>query len=201
MTEESQRTWDVVFKWLGLLAVLISGYWTVITYRDSRASELAQQLENHRKDAEARTKDQNSFIFQRQATLYFDAARSAATIANGIDPFPHDSKVVDAKTLRAERLRFEQLFWGELVVVEDRRVEMAMIAFRECLQRDGLNCNPVIVNQFGRNIDPDVVKRLGDPVLVNFALELAACTRSALEKDRQIAFGALEDSLTVCPYD
>jgi hypothetical protein len=101
----------------------------------------------------------------------------------------------------AERLRFEQLFWGELVVVEDRRVEMATLAFRACLQKDGRTRNPVTVNQFGRSIGPDVAKKLGDPVLVNFVLELAACTRSALEKDRQIVFGALEDSLTVRPYD
>jgi hypothetical protein len=200
------RTWPAVrklhiFNWLGLLAVLASGYWTVITYRDGRASELAQQMENHKKDAEARTKDQNSFVFQRQATLYFDAARSAATIANAIDPTSGQDRVVDAKTLQAERKRFEQLYWGELVVVEDRRVELAMIAFRKCLQKNGQNCDPVSVNQFLRNIDPELIKRLGPPGLLNFALELSACTRSALEKDRQIEFGDLESPLTVCPYD
>src|ERR1700675_2171641 len=98
MTDDTHRTWDIVFKWFGLVAVLASAWWTIHTYN------------------EARTKDQNAVIFQRQAALYFDAAQAAATIATALDPDSDDTTVIDPKTLKTERERFEQLYWGELVI-------------------------------------------------------------------------------------
>jgi hypothetical protein len=201
MTEDTHRTWDIVFKWFGLVAVLASAYWTVHSYNQSRASELVQQQYTQKQDEQARTKDLNAFIFQHQATLYFDAARSAATLADALDPYSDNRTAIDAKTLKAERERFDQLYWGELVVVEDRRVEMAMIAFRECMLLDGKKCESPTKDQYSKDIDPAVLKKAGSPLLVNLALQLAACTRSALQKDREISFGAVEPANTVCPYD
>jgi hypothetical protein len=168
MNEDAHRTWDIIFKWLGLVGILGSAWWTVHTYRESR------------------TKDQNSFIFQHQATLYFDAARTAATLAT--------SK--DGKELRDATARFEQLYWGELVVVEDRRTELAMIAFRDCLT--GTNCKRRSRNQYDKTLDSEI-KIESD--LPDLSLDLGACVRSALKKDRDIVFGEVTPVKTFCPYD
>jgi hypothetical protein len=181
MTEEEHRKWDIVFKWLGLLGVLGGAAWTVHTYLESR------------------TKDQNSFIFERQAVLYLDATRAAATIATAFDPDVEVSKAVDAKTLQTERERFEQLYLGELVSVEDRRVELAMIAFRECLLRGGKNCIRTNLDQFEKPMPKETVDRLGPADLHHFSLDLAACVRSALQEDRKIQFGEAKSPDTFCP--
>jgi hypothetical protein len=201
MTEDAQRKWDVIFKWFGLIGVLVGGWWTVHTYIDGKNREMNQQKYVQGKDEEDRTKEQNGFVFERQASLYLEVSRSAATIAIALDPYSDSKKVIDAKTLKEARERFEEIYWGELAVVEDRRVEIAMVAFRDCLQNNGENCERPHNNQYEKPMDKSVVLQLDDPILRNFALELAACTRSALMKDRGIRFGQVEQALTFCPYD
>src|SRR5580698_7105362 len=110
---ESQGHWSEVTKnvstVVGILAALVGGVFALWKYRKDQIREL------------------NAFIFQKQADLYFEASKCAATIATSADP-----AVVDAA-----KARFDELYYGELVVVEDRRVELAMIAFDE-----GLKGNP-----------------------------------------------------------
>jgi hypothetical protein len=201
MTEETHRRWDIIFKWFGLVAVLASAYWTVHSYNQSRASELEQQKYTQKKDEEARTKDQNSFIFQHQATLYFDTARAAATLATAIDPSARDKKAISLKALNDARERFAQLYWGELVIVEDRRVELAMITFQRCLLKQGVNCIRGSVDEFNKPIAPDKLTDAGDPTLQNFSLEIGACVRTALQEGRNIQFGQVKSAITACPYD
>jgi hypothetical protein len=213
MTEETHRKWDIIFKWFGLLGVIFAGIWTFYTYYQNRKADIEKQGDIRKEEKIAHTKDQNSFIFQHQASLYLDAARSAATLALGLDPNRRDTRATDAKALSVARQRFEELYWGELVIVEDRRVEMAMVVFRECMLSNGKNCNRLDINQDSKRIDPKILAKLGYPSLLNFSLELAACTRSALEDDRDIDFGELKTSddmkvsensrkrSTVCPYD
>jgi hypothetical protein len=189
MTEDTHRTWDIVFKWFGLFAVLASAAWTVKTYRDGRALELQQQYETHIKDEEARTKDQNSFIFQRQAALYFDAAQAAATLAAS----------TDAKRLKDAHERFEELFYGELVMVEDHRIEAAMVTFQNCLDKNGMNCGRQDVNLNDSRVKSYVERYPAVPR--NLSLELASCVRTALQDDREIRFGTLKPGTTVCPYE
>jgi len=201
MTEETHRRWDIIFKWLGLVAVLASAWWTVHSYNQSRALELSQQKYTQQKDEEARTKDQNSFVFQHQATLYFDTARAAATIATALDPHALDRKAITANALRDARERFAQLYWGELVIVEDRRVELAMITFQRCLLKKGENCARADVDEYGKRIEPDKLNAGGDANLQNLSLEIGACVRTALHEGRKIQFGQVKSAITACPYD
>jgi hypothetical protein len=85
------------------------------------------------------------------------------------------------------------------VIVEDRRVEIAMIAFYDCLANDGKKCERPKLNQYNKPVEPAQVK--GEPTLRILALDLAACTRSALKKDRNIEFGEVRPAETTCPYD
>lgn len=145
-------------------------------------------------------KEQNSFVFQHQATLYFDATRAAATIATGIAEGTGvgDQKTISEKTLQDARERFAQLYYGEMAAVEDRRVELAMISFQSCLLLKGIACKRERVNQYG---DPNDHEIDTEPALQNLALEIGACTRTALEQGRGIQLGLVKPAITRCPYD
>jgi hypothetical protein len=98
MDENAHRKWDIVFKWIGLLTIAVGASWTVYIYFENKTDEF-------RKQQEASKRDHDSYIFQHQAALYFDATRAAGALATS-----HDSKV-----LADARQRFDQLYWGELV--------------------------------------------------------------------------------------
>src|ERR1700676_1001765 len=111
MDDNHYRSWKIRFKFFSLGVVIIGAWWTAYTYFHDKSIE-SENLQ------EARTKDQNSFVFQHQAALYFETARAAATIATALDPKAADAKAIDAKTLKYARGRFAQLFWGELAAIE-----------------------------------------------------------------------------------
>lgn len=210
MTEDDHRKWDIIFKWLGLAGAIFAAMWTAYTYRQSRATDLQHDKEIREENKKSHTKDQNSFIFQHQASLYFDAANSAAILALGFDPNGRDKGVENATSLATARQKFEELYWGDLVIVEDRRIEMAMVAFRECLLKKGVECKRPEISQDSKPISKEVLSELGEPILQNLSLELAACMRSSLQDERGIEFEDLTDMQmagevrkrsAVCPYD
>jgi hypothetical protein len=63
-------------------------------------------------------------LWERQIDLYMAATQAASTLAT-TDP--------EREEWAAARARFWNLFWGELCVVEDDRVEAAMVKFGEYL--------------------------------------------------------------------
>ena len=191
MTEDNHRLWDIIFKWFGLVAVLASAWWTVYKYRQDRMVDLDHQKRSAEDLENARKNELNSYIFQNQAKLYFDATRAAATLATSRDP----------KELKDARGRFNQLYYGELVVVEDRRVELAMIVFGNCINGNGRDCVRSNTDKNDNPVLPEKLARYGPPTLRNLSLELAACMRSALQDDRDIQFGTKEFGTTTCPYD
>jgi hypothetical protein len=179
----SNKQTQEVLKWFGLISAILGGIWTIGTY------------------FAARTKEQNAYVFQQQTAFYLDAVQSAATLAVALDPASKDKEAIDPQTLKAARQKFEQLYWGDMVVVEDRRVEIAMVRLRDCLLKNGNDCSRAATDQDGKPISQEVLSKLKEPIMLNLALELAACARSALQTDRDIKFGAKEIALTVCPYD
>ena len=198
MEDNQYRNWKVKFKSFSLIALLLGGLGTAYKYLEDRKIE-AEQLE------EGRKKDQNSLVFQHQATLYFETARAAATIAAALDSKAADAKAIDAKTLKEARERFAQLFWGELAPIEDRRVELATIAFQRCLL--GEACERLKVNQHNDPIDNTDLDKVSPPTMRALSLEVGSCIRTALQKDRDIEFvphGSpvkVEHAITPCPYD
>lgn len=73
--------------------------------------------------AETRQLESRRPFLEKQLDLCFDAAQATARLASG------DETVRDAATLR-----FWELYWGELGLVENREVEQAMMAFRSGLE-------------------------------------------------------------------
>ncbi|MDF2235834.1 hypothetical protein P2H44_25050 [Albimonas sp. CAU 1670] len=60
-------------------------------------------------------------FLERQMTLCFEASRLAAQLATS----------PDAAVRGKAGARFEELYWGELAIVEDAAVEQSMVAFRK----------------------------------------------------------------------
>jgi hypothetical protein len=119
-----------------------------------------------------------------------EAARAASTLAISSDP----TKIEAATT------RFRELYFGELVVVEDRRVELAMIAFESCLEQTG--CIRRDHDQHGNLLTAETLAtKYGPAIRTNLSLELSACIRTALQQDRGIQFGNTANAQTTCPYD
>jgi hypothetical protein len=165
MDDASHNKWDITFKWFGLIAVISGAFWTYFTFQANRFTDRQHQLESENRDLNTRMAELNSFIFQRQTDLYFDAARSAAAIATS----RNNNEVAAAKE------RFEQLFWGKLVVVEDRRVEEAMISFRDCAEANNVNCTRRDIDQYGNKRDTSYDQQLYGAAIL--PLKLSSTTK------------------------
>jgi len=63
-------------------------------------------------------------IFEKRFELYFEIAELAARIATATDVQTRD----DAET------RFRELYWGQLIIVEEAGVQSALVAFRDALE-------------------------------------------------------------------
>jgi hypothetical protein len=107
---------DSWLKTLAYLGAVVVFAWGVIQFFAVRAS----QVETRRIEA---TKP----FLERQLKLYTDATQAAATLATSNDPAELDSA----------RKKFWSLYWGELALVEDRRVEAAMVELGRAFEAGG----------------------------------------------------------------
>ncbi len=99
-------------RWIAIAIVLAVALWGGITM----VSTFQTQIETRQIEA------RKPFL-DRQLTLYTEATQVAAIIATSDDPVQ----------VAASRQRFFELYWGELSLVENRGVEIAMVNFRNCL--------------------------------------------------------------------
>jgi hypothetical protein len=83
-----------------------------------------QFMMNQRGQSETRRIEATRPFLDRQLKLYTDATQAAATIATSTS----NEEVTGA------RARFWSLYWGELALVEDNRVEAAMVEFGRALE-------------------------------------------------------------------
>lgn len=98
--------------WLGICILLAALGWSIISY-----------VTTMRVQAETRKIEARRPFLERQLALYTEATKIAAQLATATD--------VEANA--AAEMRFWQLYWGELGMVEDAGVEMAMINYGACL--------------------------------------------------------------------
>jgi hypothetical protein len=106
-------SFDSWVKALSLFGAAIAFGWGVVQFG---AGQHAQ--------AETRRIEATKPFLERQLKLYTDATQAAATLAT--------SK--NAPALDAASTRFWALYWGELALVEDKRVEAAMVQFGRALE-------------------------------------------------------------------
>ena len=110
--ETSQLSLESTLKILTVIGTVIAFCWGAYQF-----------LLTQRGQAETRRVEATRPFLDRQLTLYTDATKAAATIATSKLP----------EEIAAARNKFFLLFWGELVMVEDRHVESAMVEFRNAL--------------------------------------------------------------------
>jgi len=103
-------------KTIGVLIAAAGFVWGVYQYFDKRDREIDN----------ARVEATRPFL-ERQLTLYTEASQVAAVLATSDDA---------SERAKAEE-RFWQLYWGELALVEDPRVEAAMVRFGQALKTGG----------------------------------------------------------------
>jgi hypothetical protein len=227
VNESRHRTWDIRIKVVGLVALLASGWWTIYKFRDDRRIDLQHQEDARKHDELARRSELNSYIFQRQANVYLDAVKAAATIATSSDH----------KAQQEARERYDELYDGEIKVLADNRVFAAMSAFKVCidhvdshgqcrsLSSMGLT-SALAAKALGPNVskldaEAEVAKiiparqspqpelplkhkghteNVAGVTLGQLTGELAACIRMSLETERSINFGTLHSAGDSCPY-
>jgi hypothetical protein len=83
-----------------------------------------QFMSNQRSQAETRRIEATRPFLDRQLKLYTEATQAAATLATA----------TSKEELAAARARFWSLYWGELALVEDKRVEAAMVQLGRALE-------------------------------------------------------------------
>jgi hypothetical protein len=91
--------------WLGLIALAVVTAWAVYTF-------FTKGL-----------KDASQTYYGLKLELCKEVAQVTATIATSIK----------ADEIRSAAFRFDALYWGQLVLVEDRALEAAMVSFRSLI--------------------------------------------------------------------
>ena len=109
MQESEHRFHDAVAKWIALFTVVCGGIYGFWQYKD------------------VIEKDFRKPFWEKQLDHYFDASSAAATLATSCDQ----------EALALANSEFYRLFYGPLAIVEDSRVEQAMVAFHQALSSAG----------------------------------------------------------------
>ncbi|MDB5704616.1 MAG: hypothetical protein JWN66_1732 [Sphingomonas bacterium] len=116
-------------RWATVVPMVIAALgfvWGVYQYFQGQKARSEQvRLDQDREAVQRRIEARRPFL-ERQLALYTEATHAAATIATS----------TNAAAVASARTRFDELYWGELALVEDSTVEQAMMAYRSGLERE-----------------------------------------------------------------
>lgn len=117
---EEPTTFDNVFKALGTAGALGTFLWTVYTWREKSRSELAAAAADAERANRTRIIEATKPFLERQLELYTVVTRAASVVATSEE----EGEVAEAAK------RFMQLYSGELALVQNEEVAVAMRNFR-----------------------------------------------------------------------
>lgn len=123
MSENRQGGLESGLKLLGPLLAVAAFFWGIYTYRDTAQQKLAAAEADARRTAETRRVEATRPYLDKQLALYTEATQVTATIATS----------TDSQALEKATRRFNELYWGELALVERNAVAGAMVLFRRAL--------------------------------------------------------------------
>jgi hypothetical protein len=149
LSEERARFLDAVLKVAGVLGTLVAFCVGIDQYWEQREREFKRDL------------------WTQQLTLYLEASRAASTLA-----YQSDSSVVSRAEIEKARSRFWQLYYGEMVVVEDTAVGRTMVEYGYCLRE----------SELGTCSQEELIKR---------ALALASACRLSVERSWREPLGPI----------
>jgi hypothetical protein len=89
-----------------------------------------QHDERLRAENMAKEREFKKALWERQLTYYLEAAKAASTLASFNED---DGTDIQSERTKA-RIRFWQLYYGELAVIEDRNVSTALKNYGRCLR-------------------------------------------------------------------
>ena len=107
-------TLEAWIKILTLVGAVVAFFWGAYQF-----------LSTQRNQAETRRIEATRPFLDRQLKLYTEATQAAATLATS----PSKEEISSAKQ------RFWSLYWGELALVEDKRVEAAMVQLGRAIEQ------------------------------------------------------------------
>ena len=117
-------TFDNVLKILTVLGAIASFLWGVYQWREKSSQELEAQKQESARLGEARRIEATKPFLERQLALYAEATRIAAQVATQ----------GNSESGKKALVRFWELYWGELALVENRSVEAAMKRMGDALR-------------------------------------------------------------------
>ena len=132
LSEDQHRFFDIISKFVTIVLGVGAFFIALLTYvaqeRETRAQDQRIAKENEetrKKEAKAREEEYKRRFWERQLDLYLQACKAASTIASVENPKNPE--------FTPARLRFQQLYYGELCIVESSRVSDCMVQFREAM--------------------------------------------------------------------
>ena len=115
---------DNGIKILTVLGAIASFLWGVYQWREKSSQELEAQKQESARQVETRRIEATKPFLERQLVLYSEATKIAAQVAT------QGNSDIGKKAL----VRFWELYWGELALVENRSVEAAMKRMGDALR-------------------------------------------------------------------
>jgi hypothetical protein len=111
LADAKEKLWDIRLKIIAGVGFIAGAFWAVFSYNTTAEQELRKSF------------------WEKQITLYFDAAQTTSEIATLPSADPNRQIAIT---------KFWQLYFGQLRVVEDdANVGSAMDAFGQCLTQPG----------------------------------------------------------------
>lgn len=114
---------DLWLKLVSPLLAIAAFVWGVYTYQATAMIQIAKLDEESKRLSETRRIEASKPFLQRQLDLFTMASKAAAIVATTKDP----AEAADQRKI------FEQLYWGELGMVERGGVSKAMIDYKQAL--------------------------------------------------------------------
>lgn len=114
-------------NWLNILTVLgaiCSFLWGVYQWREKTSRELEARNQENTRLTETRRIEATKPFLERQLMLYAEATKVAAQVATQ----------GETESGKKALVRFWELYWGELALVENRSVEAAMVQMKNELR-------------------------------------------------------------------
>jgi hypothetical protein len=125
MSERSESAWESKLKTLTLVLAVAGLLWGIWTYTDAKNTQLKQELADAKRTLETRRIEATRPYLDKQLELYLQATKAATMIATSNNP----------QDVEMAKRRFEELYFGELALVEHGSVASAMSEFRKALMK------------------------------------------------------------------
>ena len=169
MDESIHRKWGIWIQAVSLFAIAVSGVFAFVRYFDTTQREFQQPLWN------------------QQVSVYFEASRVAAQLANAERREDRD-ELAD---------RFWELYRGPMCIIEDVRVEEAMVQFGAALV-DLQNFERAVDELSRKKLEPDPRTSMKGRIreahakLSSLSLRLAWACRDSLNETMDAGLPALK---------